>query len=682
MSRKLAGLGFSFALAVLAAALLPPPGIFLAAAVCVVLAAVLRTRPAVWVFLGAVAGFLWFLLFSVVAVEPVQALAGKTYTVTALAETDCVYNYTGEQLRGTVLVEELDGRRVHFKVYCGNIPVRQVGERFTAQLTFSPLEQDRYRLSSMAKGQFLQAEAARGQRIDRSTALRFRLLDLRTELSQRLRLWLPKRLGGMAAAMVLGDRSALDDRDTDAFRGAGVAHLLAVSGLHIGLLCGLLTDKRRRFYRPAILAQAGVLVGYMLLTGCGVSVRRAGIVFLFALAGDFLLQPYDPLTATGAAALLFCIVNPYAPCDVSFQLSFSAVLGIQIGLGHPVKAGKAPWYQEMAEKLADTLRISVLAALATLPVLVANQMTVSGAGILCNLLVVWMLPGVLVLGVVVLLLSPVSFAAHAASLCLGVWLQWMMRLVHWCASLPFARLNLPRGYTLTVLALLVMAAWLWLLFVKNQALRKALVPVLALLAAAAVFAGVHLQRDVVRVELVGRAGTPCAVITQNGQAIVVFRGGAANLNQVDQALQEQGEPELTLLVDLRENPKELDFPQVPRLTLENETAYGKQTVLTDLTLEWYNTGSANLLVLETEGGTIGFMAGNIRLKEPVAVDVFCAAGALSDSVQCGAILCTSKNPSWLAAAGTTPVCYGSNPVLVLRRGKNIVYEEVTALAVQ
>ena len=678
MSRKLAGLGFSFALAVFAAALLPPLGLFLAAAVCVVLAAVLRTRPAVWVFLGTVAGFLWFLLFSVVAVEPVQKLAGQTCTVTALAETDCVYNYTGEQLRGTVLVEELDGRRVHFKVYCGNIPVRQIGERFTAQLTFSPLEQDRYRLSSMAKGQFLQAEAAQGQRLERSTALRFRLLDLRTELSQRLRLWLPKRLGGVAAAMVLGDRSALDDRDTDAFRGAGVAHLLAVSGLHIGLLCGLLTDKRRRFYRPAILAQAGVLVGYMLLTGCGVSVRRAGMVFLFALAGDFLLQPYDPLTATGAAALLFCIVNPYAPCDVSFQLSFSAVLGIQLGMQRPAKAGNAPWYQE----LADTLRISVLAALATLPVLVANQMTVSGAGILCNLLVVWMLPGVLVLGFVVLLLSPVSFAAHAASLCLGVWLQWMMRLVHWCASLPFAQLNLPRTYTLVVLALLTAVALLWHRFVKNPALRKALVPALVLLAAASVFVGVQLQRDVVRMELVGRAGTPCAVITQNGQAIVVFRGGAANLNQVNQALQEQGSPELTLLVDLREDPKELDFPQAPRLTLENETAYGKQTVLTDLTLEWYNTGSANLLVLETKGGTIGFMAGNIRLKEPVAVDVFCAAGALSDSVQCGAILCTSKNPSWLEAAGTTPVCYGSNPVLVLRGGKNIAYEEVTALAVQ
>ena len=135
-------------------------------------------------------------------------------------------------------------------------------------------------------------------------------------------------------------------------------------------------------------------------------------------------------------------------------------------------------------------------------------------------------------------------------------------------------------------------------------------------------------------------------------------------------------------MDLREDPKELDFPHVPRLMLENETAYGKQTVLTDLTLEWYNTGSANLLVLETEGGTIGFMAGNIRLKEPVAVDVFCAAGALSDSVQCGAILCTSKTPSWLEAAGTTLVCYGSNPVLVLRGGKNIAYEEVTALAVQ
>ena len=123
--------------------------------------------------------------------------------------------------------------------------------------------------------------------------------------------------------MLLGDKAALPDTVQDIFRAAGISHLLAVSGLHLALLCGLFSfGRRRRFCRPLILARAAVAVFYMLLTGLPISVLRAGIVFLLVLLGDWFYQPIDLLTLTGAAAVLLGLQNPYAPCDIGFQLSF------------------------------------------------------------------------------------------------------------------------------------------------------------------------------------------------------------------------------------------------------------------------------------------------------------------------------------------------------------------------
>ena len=110
--------------------------------------------------------------------------------------------------------------------------------------------------------------------------------------SALLRRWLPRDLGGLEAAMLLGDKAALPDTVQDTFRAAGISHLLAVSGLHLALLCGLFSfGRRRRFYRPLILVRAAVAVFYMLLTGLPISVLRAGIVFLLVLLGDGSTSP-------------------------------------------------------------------------------------------------------------------------------------------------------------------------------------------------------------------------------------------------------------------------------------------------------------------------------------------------------------------------------------------------------
>lgn len=72
-----------------------------------------------------------------------------------------------------------------------------------------------------------------------SDALPYRLYHLRQAFAKRLTTYLPQNLAGVEAAMLLGEKSELTDEWSDTFRTAGIAHLLAVSGLHVALLCGL-----------------------------------------------------------------------------------------------------------------------------------------------------------------------------------------------------------------------------------------------------------------------------------------------------------------------------------------------------------------------------------------------------------------------------------------------------------
>ena len=278
---------------------------------------------------------------------------------------------------------------------------------------------------------------------------------------------MPAQEGELEAAMLLGHKDALRDPVQDAFRAGGVSHLLAVSGLHVALLCGIFSfGRKRRFVRSLILLRAALVLFYMFLTGLPVSVLRAGLVFLLALAGDFFLQPVDLLTSTGAVAILIGLQNAYAPCDVGFQLSFCAVVGVQLA-GMLCRWQRSclpvPQHKMLALarrgllRAAEAVQVAVFAGLATLPVLVAHGLTASGVSVLTNLLVVWMLQPALQLGVAVLLLSvfpPLQPLVRMASLLLSVWLHWMTAIIVWCANLPAARVDLPARYTLLVLAVL------------------------------------------------------------------------------------------------------------------------------------------------------------------------------------------------------------------------------------
>ena len=234
--------------------------------------------------------------------------------------------------RGSLRVTSWNGEPTNFLVECRAFPAAAPGDTFTAQWKFADLETDAYQMSYRSQGIHLQAEYLGSYQPQPSCqATRFTWFRLRKTLAQRLKNWMTAEEGELEAAMLLGDKTGLRDTIQDTFRIAGVSHLLAV-------LRTARSFAVRHFFLwvssalcPAVDRTPGVPGDLLYVADRPCRSRYCGprLVFLIALAGDFFLQPVDLLTSTGAAAVLLGLQNAYAPCDLGFQLSFCAVLGVQ-----------------------------------------------------------------------------------------------------------------------------------------------------------------------------------------------------------------------------------------------------------------------------------------------------------------------------------------------------------------
>ena len=154
---------------------------------------------------------------------------------------------------------------------------------------------------------------------------------LRHRLSDGLTAALGEEAGGYAAAMLLGFRSMVSSEDRSAFARLGIAHLLSVSGFHVGILAAMLWFLLRRFSlsRKWMLAVVSiVLFAYALLCGMNQPVLRATLLILAGLLGHILQRPRSRLHLLCATYILLLLFSPVQLTGVSFQLTYGALLGI------------------------------------------------------------------------------------------------------------------------------------------------------------------------------------------------------------------------------------------------------------------------------------------------------------------------------------------------------------------
>ena len=209
-------------------------------------------------------------------------------------------------------------------------------------------------------------------------------------------------------AMLLGEKSDLDNELKLRYQMGGMIHILAISGLHISIL-GMGLFQTLKFAglgnTGAGILSLAVMLQYGLLTGGSVSAMRAVCMFLLSVGAKILGRSYDLLTALALSAILLLLDSPAYLYSSSFLLSFGAVVGL---------GAVSPYLLEITgakKKLTKSLLSSFSVQLATLPVMLVFFGEVSVAGILLNLFVLPTVGGVLISGLISCILGLFSLEA-------------------------------------------------------------------------------------------------------------------------------------------------------------------------------------------------------------------------------------------------------------------------------
>ncbi len=230
---------------------------------------------------------------------------------------------------------------------------------------------------------------------------------LNSRLSADLCCKLGRDRGGFAASVLLGNRRDLSPELYSSLKSMGITHLIALSGLHLSVICGIATFVFRLFGKKAVLISSAVTaVFYMFFTDFSPSIVRAAVMLVMFNMATFLKRGRDCATALGLCAALVTLISPAAVFDLGFQLSLSAVAGVNCAGQYLAEK----WYEErtfckkLAANLISPLAVGVGAAVFTLPPLILNNssftwvsaiMTVPTSMLLT--LIIWMLPPLFIL---------------------------------------------------------------------------------------------------------------------------------------------------------------------------------------------------------------------------------------------------------------------------------------------
>ncbi len=207
------------------------------------------------------------------------------------------------------------------------------------------------------------------------------------------------RSGPILKALLLGDRSDIPKTDRTIFNRAGVGHLLAISGLHIGIVATvafyffnrLLSLSHFLLLRAATKKCAALLamlpvMGYALVAGMSPSTQRAVIMIFVFLMTFWFEREQDAVNTLAIAAGLILVCFPPALFSISFQLSFTAVMAIILGLPFfkvPKARQSGPWYK-IAARLVIFFAMTLMAIVGTLPLTLYYFNQVSLVGLLAN----------------------------------------------------------------------------------------------------------------------------------------------------------------------------------------------------------------------------------------------------------------------------------------------------------
>jgi len=361
----------------------------------------------------------------------------------------------------------------------------------------------------------------------------------------------------VAAALLIGELGALDEAVRARYARAGVSHILSISGLHVGLVAAAVAAAARWLLsrsdtlllatsvpKLAVLASLPAVALYAAIAGANLATLRAELMALLVAAALLLDRPRDWLAPLAVAAAALALAQPGAGAEISFQLSFVAVLAILLGVPRLTARWNAweearllrlrGWHWRALRWLVLAQAVTVCAALGTAPLTAWHFNQVSLVAPFANLVVVPLLGVVTVglglLGTVAVALAPPLAPWLFAPVGLAVRLADLA--VAWCAALPWAAVRTP---TPSLLELGLLYGILGGLLLDRRLWRRGVVACCAgaLAIDAAAWAVERHAGGTLRLTFVSVGQGDCTVIEFPGSQVMVVDGGGLQGGRFD-----------------------------------------------------------------------------------------------------------------------------------------------------
>lgn len=271
---------------------------------------------------------------------------------------------------------------------------------------------------------------------------------------------------GLAEALLVGYKEDLDKSLVEQYANTGVVHIIAISGMHLGLIYGLLIillkPLRNKKYGEIIhtVLIIAALWFFSLLTGAAPSITRSAIMFSVIVAGNAFMRRSSIYNSLALSAFILLLVNPFNLWDVGFQLSYAALLSIAI-LGKPI-AGILQPENIILEKIWQLIAVTLAAQVFTIPFVLFHFHQFPLSFLLANLIAVPLSSLILYCLIALLVCSSIPIVATIIGWIAYYLIKGMNLYVAFVDALPFSKIE-SVNYTIVqaLLLMLILAAFVW-----------------------------------------------------------------------------------------------------------------------------------------------------------------------------------------------------------------------------
>ncbi len=499
--------------------------------------------PAVAAF-GLAVGLCWLFVFDEVYLSPLRQLDGQCGTVQITAMEDGQVTQYGSMVKGCTV---LAGRPYTVTVYLNGEKTVSLGDVITGEFRVKSTLTDGSNPSSYNRGNGIFATLSGGKETQIVSPdhlpvqcipmwIRCRLINLLDRL-------FPEDTAPFARALLLGDTSQLDYETDTALKISGIAHVVAVSGMHVTILFAMLyffTGRRR-----LLIAVIGIPLLFLFgaIAGFGPSVKRACIMHGILVLGMLVDKEYDPPTALGFAVIVMLLLNPFTAVSVSFQLSVGCMVGIFL-FAEPITT----WLMDRkrlgcfkARKLMSGISasagISLGASILTAPLCAIYFGTVSLVSLLTNLLTLWAVTYVFYGIMAVCLLGLTALPLGIAGAWIVSWgIRYILGVANLLAKFPFAAVYTESIFVVVWLVLSYGLLGLFFLMKKKRPAVLGLCSTLCLLVAITASWMAPMGQEC-RVTALDVGQGQCILLQSEGKNFLVDCGGDGDEATAEKAAQ-------------------------------------------------------------------------------------------------------------------------------------------------